>query len=228
MEFFFHIQLNEKLYVRNPEETELGQKIVQNSLHLIHKEGFESFTFKKLAVFIGTTEASIYRYFENKHRLLVYIISWYWSWLEYQVIFHTHNIQDAGQKLDKVIRILTLGIDDKLSFKHIDKKVLHQIVIDEGSKVYLTKNVTRDNKEQLFKPYKDLCGRIAEIIRHFSPAYPYPRSFASTIVEVSHQQAYFMKNLPSLTDSGTSGGNEDVCLFLESMVHSVLKPSKKK
>lgn len=228
MEFYFHIQLNEKLYVRNPEETELGQKIVQNSLDLIHKEGFESFTFKKLAQLIGTTEASIYRYFENKHRLLVYIISWYWSWLEYQVIFHTHNIQDAEKKLDTVIRIMTMGIDEQLSFKHIDKKVLHQIVIDEGSKVYLTKHVTKDNKEQLFKPYKDLCGRIAEIISQFSPSYPFPRSLASTIVEVSHQQAYFMKNLPSLTDSGLSGSNEDVRLFLESMVHSVLKPSKKK
>jgi hypothetical protein len=25
-----------------------------------------------------TTEAGIYRYFENKHLLLTYIISWYW------------------------------------------------------------------------------------------------------------------------------------------------------
>jgi AcrR family transcriptional regulator len=228
MDFYFQIKLNEKLYLRNPEETELGKKIVQHSLILIHKQGFEFLTFKKLALSIGTTEASIYRYFENKHRLLVYIISWYWSWLEYQVIFHTHNINVAEKKLEQVLRILTMGIDDKLSFTHIDKKILRQIVIDEGSKVYLTKHVTTDNKERLFKPYKDLCGRIAEIISGFSSAYRFPRSLASSIVEISHQQAYFMKNLPSLTDSGSAGTSEDTYLFLDNLVHSVLKPSKKK
>lgn len=228
MDFYFQIKLNEKLYVRNPEETELGKKIVQHSLMLIHKQGIESFTFKKLAQNIGTTEAGIYRYFENKHRLLVYIISWYWSWLEYQVIFHTHNMNDASKKMEQVLRILTVGIDDRLSFTHIDKKVLRLIVIDEGSKVYLTKHVTLDNKEQLFKPYKDLCGKIAEIIAALSPTYRFPRSLASTLVEASHQQAYFMKNLPSLTDSGSSGKSEDIYVFLENLVQSVLKPSKKK
>ena len=37
----------------------------------------EEFTFRKLAQKINTTEASVYRYFENKHRLLIYILAWY-------------------------------------------------------------------------------------------------------------------------------------------------------
>ena len=60
-----NFKLNDKLFLRNPEESELGRKIIQNSIILIHQIGFEDFTFKKLAIEIGTTEASVYRYFEN-------------------------------------------------------------------------------------------------------------------------------------------------------------------
>ncbi|UPT67071.1 MAG: TetR/AcrR family transcriptional regulator [Sphingobacteriales bacterium JAD_PAG50586_3] len=81
MEVQLRIRMNEKIYLRNPEESVLGKNIVRNGLLLINKLGFEEFTFKKLAKEINTTEASIYRYFENKHRLLLYIINWYWSLL---------------------------------------------------------------------------------------------------------------------------------------------------
>jgi AcrR family transcriptional regulator len=43
---------------------------VKNGLILINKIGFEEFTFKKLSIEISTTEASIYRYFENKHQII--------------------------------------------------------------------------------------------------------------------------------------------------------------
>jgi AcrR family transcriptional regulator len=66
MELQVQLKMNEKLFVRNPEQTMLGRKIIQRSIQLIQENGFESFTFKKLAEEIGSTEASIYRYFENK------------------------------------------------------------------------------------------------------------------------------------------------------------------
>jgi len=92
MELQLQIIMNEKLFLRNPQLTDLGRKILLHSIQLIHKNGFESFTFKKLAEDIGTTEAGIYRYFENKHRLLIYITAWYWSWLEYRVTIFTQNM----------------------------------------------------------------------------------------------------------------------------------------
>ena len=87
MDLYLKITLNDRLFLRNPEETELGKKIIQHAIVLIHQIGFESFTFKKLAFEIGTTEAGIYRYFENKHLLLIYIVDWYWAWQEYRLLF---------------------------------------------------------------------------------------------------------------------------------------------
>ena len=66
------ININEKLFLSDPQETELGRSILKHSVLLIHRVGYENLTFKKLAIEAGTTEASVYRYFENKQRLLIY------------------------------------------------------------------------------------------------------------------------------------------------------------
>ena len=223
MELQLQIKMNEKLFVRNPEQTELGRKILQHSIQLIHQNGFESFTFKKLAEDIGTTEAGIYRYFENKHRLLIYLTAWYWSWLEYQVSFETNNINDPAVKLKRIILLLATKVIDDDKTVHINEGILHQIIIAEGSKTYLTKHVSEDNKDQLFKPYKDLCGIIADILLEYNPAYIYPRSLASTIIEIAHLQNFFMNNLPSLTDFGKNKDELKVVSFLEDLVFSSIK-----
>lgn len=43
------IKLNEKLYLRDPQTTSLGEQILQRGLEMISKIGYEEFTFKKLA-----------------------------------------------------------------------------------------------------------------------------------------------------------------------------------
>ncbi|MEO7266065.1 MAG: TetR/AcrR family transcriptional regulator [Ferruginibacter sp.] len=223
MEVQLQIKMNEKLFLRDPEQTELGKKIIQHSIQFIHKIGFESFTFKKLSEDIGTTEAGIYRYFENKHRLLLYIVDWYWSWQEYRVAFYTNNIKEPAVKLKKVIQLLASTVVDDDKTLHVNESMLHQIIIAEGSKAYLTKNVGEDNKEQLFKPYKDLCAVIAGIILECNPKYKYPRSLASTIIEMAHFQNFFMHNLPSLTDFGKTKDELKVVSFLEDVVFSSLR-----
>ncbi len=223
MEFQLQIKMNPKLYLRDPEQSPLGRNIIQHSIRMIHKVGFEDFTFKKLAAAIGTTEASIYRYFENKHKLLTYLISWLWTWLEYQLLYHTNNVKSPKEKIMVVIRLLTFQLSDQFTFNHIDRNQLYQIAITEGSKSYLTKHVTQDNKDRFFKPYKDLCGRIAEIFKEYNSAYKYPRSLSSTLLEMAHYQFFFKKNLPSLTDFGNDKDDTGVVQFLQHLVFTSLK-----
>lgn len=223
MEMQLHIKMNEKLFLRDPEQTELGKKIIQHGILVINKNGFEAFTFKKLAEGIGTTEAGIYRYFENKHKLLMYITAWYWSWLEYRVTVHTLNVKDPVTKLKKTIELLATTVEDDITTSHVNESILHQIIIAEGSKAYLTKHVTEDNKDQFFKPYKDLCARIGEIILECNPGYKYPKSLSSTIVEIAHFQNFFMHNLPALTDFGKDKNEAKVVAFLEELVFSSIK-----
>ena len=223
MKLQLQINMNENLFLRNPENTALGKNIIKHSIQLIAQNGFEAFTFKKLAEYIGTTEAGIYRYFENKHRLLIYIISWYWGWLEYQISFQTNNVTNPAVKLKKVIKLLALTVEDDGTTIYVNESLLHQIVISEGSKAYLTKQVGEDNKHHFFKPYKDLCAVIGNIILECNPKYKYPRSLATTIIEMAHFQNFFMVNLPSLTDFGKNKEKSEIILFLNDLVFSSIK-----
>ena len=74
------IEINPELYSKNPNSSQLGQHIISKSIKLISEIGFEDFTFKKLGLLIDSPESSVYRYFKNKHMLLVYLTSWYWAW----------------------------------------------------------------------------------------------------------------------------------------------------
>ena len=223
MKIQLQIRMNEKLFIKDPEQTELGRKILFHGIQMIHKNGFESFTFKKLAETIGTTEAGIYRYFENKHRFLIYISARYWHWLEYRVVFNTAKLNEPEKKLKKVIHLLASTVKDDVNTSYVNESILHQIIIAEGSKVYLTKHVSEDNKDQLFKPYKDLCAKIGRIILEYNPKYKYPKSLSSTIIEMAHFQNFFMHNLPSLTDFGKEKDEAKIIRYLEDMVFKCIR-----
>lgn len=222
MQIQIKVPVSEKLALRDPESSELGKSIVRQGVVLMHQLGFEQFTFRKLAHEINTTEASIYRYFENKHRLLLYILTWYWHYLQYVVLFSLQNLEDTTLKIKKVVEILSKEPPEDLDQSGIDKKSTYKIFIAESSKTYLTKEVGNINQERLFKPYKDLCALIARLFHDHNPDYPYPHSLASTLIEMAHFQPYFKDNLPSLTDFGREPDNTSVNAFLEHLIFSVL------
>jgi AcrR family transcriptional regulator len=218
------LKISDKLYVRDPENTELGRRILEQSINLMDEIGFENFTFKKLATRIGSTEASVYRYFENKHKLLIYLVSWYWSWVEYLIDYQTNNIEDPERKLKIAIKVITeSGRNDPASV-HINEELLHRIVVAESAKLYLTKQVDEDNKEGLFKAYKSLCNKIASIVKEYNPVYPYPIALVSTMIETAHEQLFFSQHLTSLTEVRTTPDDStELYDYLVSMVFSMLR-----
>ncbi|WP_149274542.1 TetR/AcrR family transcriptional regulator [Pareuzebyella sediminis] len=194
------ININDNIYLKDPESSDLGKRIIQESILMIDKMGFERFTFKKLAIQISSTESSVYRYFESKHKLLLYLTSWYWGWLEYRLVFATHSMEDIKQKLTKAIEMVTRATAEDSNFSHINEVLLNKIVINEFSKSYLTQEVDMENKNGYFAIYKRLVSRLGKMIQDFEPAYAYPFSLASTILEGSMHQHFLKEHFPSLTD----------------------------
>ncbi|NVJ89532.1 MAG: TetR/AcrR family transcriptional regulator [Flavobacteriaceae bacterium] len=194
------ITVPDKIYIKDPETSDLGKRIIENSIILINEIGFESFTFKKLGTKIGSNESSIYRYFESKHKLLLYLSSWYWAWLEYQLVIETFSISDVNEKLDKAISIVTRTVEEDSTYSHINEVLLYKIIVNESSKSFLTKEVDKDNKEGYFEIYKRLITRIQEMISAVNPSFNFALSLASTIVEGSLHQHYLNEHFPSLTN----------------------------
>lgn len=194
------ISVNQKIFLKDPETTALGKRIVEHGIILINEIGFENFTFRKLGKRIGSNESSIYRYFENKHKFLVYLTSWYWGWKEYQLVFATNSIENASQKLLKAVEILTKTVEKDESFSHVDEVALNQIMIKESSKSFLTKEVRVENREGYFSVYKRLVLRLKDMIAQVDPDYQFPGSLASMILEGALHQHFLKDHLSSITD----------------------------
>lgn len=224
MAFSIRLHLDDCLYVRDPEETDLGRRIVDTAIRQLDEHGFERFTFRRLAEATGSTEASIYRYFQNKHRLLLYLVSWYWSWVDYRLEIVALTEPEAVQRLRRAVQVLLEShttYDPRWS--HIDEVALHRIVVVESHKAYQTQRVDDLNAEGMFSAYKGLTATLAELIRGAAPDYPFPTALASTLVEASHQQIFFAQHLPSMTELKAEGDDfSQVGRFLDDLLSRVL------
>ncbi len=221
--FLSHINLrpNESTYVKDPESSDLGKSIVTGSISLMDELGFEAFTFRKLAQKIGTTEASVYRYFESKHKLLLYLASWYWSWIEYKIVFAIANVESPEERLKRSIELLTTIHGADGSFEHINETELQRIVNHEFTKAYQTKNVDQENKDGVFLTYKSVVARVSEIIKEINPNYLYPHMLVSTMIEGAHHQRFFADHLPRLTN--VIPGTDSVTCFYRELVFKAIE-----
>ncbi len=216
------VEINDKIFLKNPESSDLGKRIVKASILMIHEMGFEQFTFRKLGKEIGSNESSIYRYFESKHKLLLYLTSWYWGWMEYQLILKTIAVTDDQEKLNMAVRILTQEVVQDMNFEHIDEVTLSKIVVEEYSKSYLTKEVDQENKEGYFAIYKRLVLRLRDMISAVRPEYAYAASLSSTIIEGSLHQHFLKRHFTVLTDCNQQVSPTDYFLNL---IHLITQDS---
>ena len=216
------IAINDKIYVKDPESSDLGRRIIEHSILMIDEMGFENFTFKKLGNRIDSNESSIYRYFENKHKLLVYLTSWYWGWLEYQLVFATNSLSDSKEKLTRAIDIVSKTTVQDNSFSHVDEVLLNKIVVNESSKSFLTKEVDEENKEGYFTIYKRMVNRLEDMIKDVAPLYEYPSSLASTVLESTLHQHFLKDHFPTLTNCNASKTPGD---FISDLVFKILNQS---
>ena len=219
-----NVQVTEPVYLKDPLTTELGRRIIEHSVRMIDELGLETFTFGKLASSLGTAESSIYRYFENKHRLLIYLVGWYWSWREYKLVFDTANIADGSIRLEKAIRSITEPVTEKGNFAYLDLRSLYRIAVSESGKAYMTKEVDGEHKEGCFSSFKRLCDRLRDAIVDVRADHPYPALMASNVVDGSMVQRFFAEHIPSLSEKNARSKIPE--LFVDLVFASINAPAR--
>lgn len=193
------LHIPENLFLKNPRESALGQRLIRDAAEMIAKLGIEHFNFKKLSAHSQCTEATVYRYFENKHKLLLYILNIYWGWQEYAIVFATSNVSDPHVKLQKVCEILA---DPRLPYtedRDFSQNLL-LIAVKEGVKIHLTTTVKDEISDGSMKSYYRLVQRLAKMIRETNTHYPYPVSLAASIMDIALQQIFYSLHNEDLTD----------------------------
>ena len=216
--------LNDKLCLKDPQKSEIGKAIISHSIRLVDNLGFEQLTFRKIAEEMDSTEATIYRCFENKFRLLQYLMDWYWASVGFEMNFQLHNISKPEERLKICLQLLA-GTKSFVHVSHVDLKTLQRIAISEGDKVYLSRSIDRDYKNGFFDPFKNVCECIAGIVKQINPKYPFAHSLISTAMTTANHQIFFAMHLPLLTDikNDKKTMNERLYLFLENFVLNAIK-----
>lgn len=192
----------------------MGVRILGEGLELMNGIGLEAFTFKKLAERMGSTEMTVYHYFANKQRLLQYYHQVYWLWLATYCQQEGKTLNDPMERLRGDIRAICGLWPADARAAQFDPSKLRELVINEGSKSFMHKNVDSDNKLKVFKPYKDLCGHLAMEVKACSPRLRNARSFATTLVEMAHSLEFAMHHLPALTELSEKKDRKQLAGFL--------------
>lgn len=226
-----HYQLipDPTLHLRDPGTSAVGERILSEGLVLMNELGLEVFTFKKLTERAECTEATIYKYFPNKQRLLQYYFQLYWMWLDTHCQQEGRSLSDPWERVQGDIRSLCgLWAKDAMAAQ-LDPVVLRALVLVEGSKSFLHRNVDEDNKLKLFQPYKDLCAHIATELKACDRKCKQPHTFATTLIEMAHSLEFAMEHLPALTELSAGGSRKKLAEFLIGLTSSYLTvPSRSK
>lgn len=207
---------SDRLYIKDPQDTKYGKRLLKHSVELMAQIGFEAFTFKKLAIEMKSAEASIYRYFENKHKLLLFLSCWYWEWVHYLIDINTHNIKNPEEQLKLTIhQLLNASIQSPIT-EYINENLLHKLLIVEGVKAVHNHDVDHENSYGVFKSRKNLIEKIAQIISEINPKFTYAITLSSTMVDMADNQIYYVEHLPRLSSLSNT---EDKLFQLEEIIN---------
>jgi AcrR family transcriptional regulator len=187
---FIKLHTSAGLFLKDPEESKVGQRMVSRGIALIYKLGFGAFTFRKLAQELDTSEASIYRYFDSKHQLLSYLINWYWGWVYWRLNAEVLPSLEKKARIRKIVKVLIASSDVDLRIPHIDESVLHKIVVAESGKLEGYYRNSAGAAAPL-PTYLLCCDFISEVIRSCNPRYPHCRELAFSLISNTHQHSCY-------------------------------------
>lgn len=222
----YSFSLNTDLYLRDPLSSDTGKRILEKAAPLLVEMGLEAFTAKKLAEAAGLTEATVYKYFANKQKLLQYYFQLYWTWLEQQIKVFTAVEDDPKIRLLRTAKILSDMPEVAADPGMVSKETLRMLVVNEGVKAFHHAHVDADNEKKLFAPYKSITKLIANMILEVDPKEPFPFSMATTFIEMAHSLEFYKDHMPALTDFSQTDKQTNLTDFLVHFINIFIEKSK--
>jgi AcrR family transcriptional regulator len=162
---------------------------------------------KVLSFRVGCTEAAIYRYFENKNKLLLYFINWYWGWLEHNLVYGTANLKNPEGKLKMAITLLVEGPMYKENF-YLNINALRKVVFEESTKSFMNQELKKQRNGRMMHQYYDFSYRLKDLIILYKPDYPFPKALISTFIWSSILNNFNQEYMIDLIEENFNGQNK--------------------
>ncbi len=194
------VKVDEAFFLKDPETSDVGKKMIQQGILLMEEIGIEEFTFKKLSEKIKSPESTIYRYFTNKYQFLAYLCSWYWSWLDYKLAFSLANLNLSSKKIDILFEVLSDKPELINQYKYISGASLLKVVQQEASKILHYHSMDLKHKLAYNKGFKIVCGRIEKVIHEINPSFKNPKALTLVLIEGYYQHQSLLRKNETLTD----------------------------
>ena len=210
------VEVPSHLFIRDPLDTPLGKRVVTGAIQLIDEGGFETFTFKKLASEVKTTEASVYRYFANKHQLLSYLVHWYWGWLALRYRLQTTGHYEAVRRLRIALSVLCEGNQRDDSIAHVNEATLHRIVLTHAAKARV--KTTEKNLPSPLHGMQTFADILLGLIKEISPTYKNPRALSLAVIGAARQLLRVVETENEMLEPRFSKDTTEVVNFLEQFV----------
>lgn len=215
----FELHIPDAVFVKNPRESELGMKILHKGTEMLAKEGIDSFNFKKLAIAIQTTEASAYRYFDNKHKFLLYVINIYYGWMEYSIAVAEYEEKKTENKIKRAIESIIapnhMPVDNVEFAKNIRK-----VAIQEGVKLHFNLHIKDEIKNGSMTCYSRLTQRLSGLIRNIAPHYQFSEPLANLVIESVFHQLF---QIGIMSKSDVVKHEKKIQLFLTQLIQQTIK-----
>jgi hypothetical protein len=129
------------------------------------------------------------------------------------MVLSSINIADPVEKLRNTIDTICNPLQTEIDHEYFTLQPLHEIIVEESLKAFLTKNVDMENENGLFSNYKRINDRLINNIKQINPDYQYANSLASVIINSSNHQRFLALHFPKLTDIRPDGGNLSDFIF---------------
>lgn len=215
----FSLQVSENFYLRNPNTTALGKKMIARAIQIIDEVGYSQFTFKILALSINSVEASIYRYFENKEHMLFYMVATYWTATNFRVKFYTQMLRSHEERVYTTIDVLTgiqsaavpgLDFDQYEALQRIARKNYFYALT-----ILRNKDNGKELEDELFRVSKEIQDHLSTSIRKLAPSFQHSDLMADTIIK---KGLYSLEELKSTGLPNRVEGYRELASFLKEVL----------
>ncbi len=190
----YQFPISEALYIEDPLQSEFGELLLAESIHLLNNIGVAGMNLHLLSERMGVSYEKVSYYFSDKYQLLAYLNEFYWNWMAHWI--SVYQLESNSQRHKLIISLQCLCHEYSPLRENQEPYIypLFNVLVREPLKqeVFFSPNYFYSGMNQ---GYKKLLAIISESLEIICEEYPFADNLALTIIESVNQHWFVRQNM---------------------------------